>query len=91
MQMKSIRLLTMTTALLAISSSNVFADHPKSLLDQGLDGTTRYFKLICSSGKRTNLSYDIETKETCVYPVNSNEQICKANWDKDKAAKEGCK
>ena len=89
--MKSIALLTTSIFLLGLTTTNASAERGATVLDQGLDGTTRYFNVVCPSGKRTALSYDFSTKVTCTYPVNSNEEVCKDNWDKDEAAKEACK
>ena len=59
--------------------------------DQGLDGTIRYYNVVCPSKERTALTYNIRTKETCVtYVKGEKKEVCKLNWDKDKAAKEAC-
>lgn len=89
--MKSITFLTATLFLLSISATHVSAERGATILDQGLDGTIRYFNVICPSGKRATLSFDFQANETCIFPVSSNEQVCKDNWDKDEAAKEACK
>lgn len=78
--------------LFGLTTTTALAERGPSVLDQGLDGTTRNFNVICPSGKRTALSYDFTTKKTCVYPVSGDgEQICKENWEEGEAAKEACK
>ncbi|MCG8379401.1 MAG: hypothetical protein MI865_08005 [Proteobacteria bacterium] len=76
-----------------VLSFNISAgERGATTLDRGLDGTIRYYDVICPSEKRTALSYDFQTRETCVTPVSGDgTEVCKVNWDKDQAAKDACK
>ena len=90
--MKSIiRLSIILLSGLMMMTTELHAEAGVSVLDKGTDGDIRYYSVICPSGKRTSLNFNLITKETCITPVNGNEQVCNVNWNKDKAAKEACK
>ena len=90
--MKSITYLTTTIFLLGLTVTNASAERGVTVLDQGMDDTIRYYSVVCPTNKQTTLTYDVETKDVCVYPVGSDkEAICKTTWERDDAAKEACK
>ena len=89
--MKPIVSKLMLFTLIALSTP-LYAEGGASTRDKGLDGSTRYYDVVCPDGKRTSLTHDIQTKEVCAIMLSGDEQtVCKTNWDTDEAAKEACK
>lgn len=87
---KYTRILTVLVPLV-IFTGNAQANESPKVLDQGLDGDVRYYRVICPSGKRTTASFRFKTKEVCAYPIGAKNPVCRQGWSIDKAAKDACK
>ena len=100
MNMRFLNTLFITFALTAISNLATAAE-PLRVLDNGLDGNTRYYTITCPDGSRStvNVKFDIPDEptestegprivEVCIF--SSAGQKCQPKWDLDAAAKTSC-
>ena len=98
--MRFFNTLFITLALMAPGNLATAAE-PLRVLDNGMDGNTRYYTITCPDGNRSSVSmkYNISDEpsdssaepqvvEVCITAASG--QKCRPEWDLDEAAKTSC-